>query len=135
MRLSGKAFCDRSNTYHLYILETDGGVNSAVEDGLGGIHSNSDRGVVLWLHAKVACQPCETNDMSVWWPPNRYRQGLNSLVDLDLAKLANITDLLATEALEIRSDATAFDVDDASSGLIHERSNRGDGIATHTLCG
>lgn len=41
-------------TYRLDVLEPNGGVNTAIDDGLGGVHADTDRGVVLWLHAKVA---------------------------------------------------------------------------------
>lgn len=52
---------------------------------------------------------------------------------MDLAKLSNVANALASKALEVRRDATAFQVDDASGRLVHERAHRRDGVATHAF--
>lgn len=57
----------------------------------------------------------------------------HSLVDLDLAKFADVADALATKTLEVGGNTATLKIDDACSRLVHKRSNGGDGVATHTL--
>jgi hypothetical protein len=50
------------------------------------------------------------------------------LVDLDLAKLADVADLLALEGTEVGGDAAVFQVDDAGERLVEERADRKDRV-------
>lgn len=45
----------------------------------------------------------------------------------NLAELANVADLLALQGAEVFGDSAVLEVDDASEGLVEERTNRGDG--------
>lgn len=49
------------------------------------------------------------------------------LVDLDLAELADIANLLALESAEVGGDSAVLEVDDTGEGLIKQRANRQDG--------
>lgn len=49
------------------------------------------------------------------------------LVDLDLAKLADIANLLALERAEVLGDAGVLEVDDAGEGLVEKRADGDDG--------
>lgn len=66
---------------------------------------------------------------------------LEELVDLDLAKVTDVTNPFTTERGKIRVDGvsglpaeTSFEVADAGDRLIHESSKRGDRVA-HGLSG
>lgn len=49
------------------------------------------------------------------------------LVDLDLAKFADVADLLALEGGEVGGYARGLEVDDAREGLVEEGADRLDG--------
>lgn len=86
---------------HLHVLEADAGVDLALDDGLGHVHAAADCGVVGGRHPVVGGQ----------------------LVDLDLAELADVSDALALEGLEVRGDAGRLEVDDTGEGLVEETAN------------
>jgi hypothetical protein len=50
----------------------------------------------------------------------------SKLVDLDLAKLSDIADLLALQGAEIGGDAAVLEVNDTSERLVEQRTNRQD---------
>jgi len=91
---------------HLDVLKTDTGINVPTDNGTCDIHANTDRGVVLRRHAVVASQ----------------------LVQLDLAKLAHVTDTFAAQGLEIGRDTTlGCQVDHTGKRLVQQRGNGLDG--------
>lgn len=93
---------------HLDVLESDTGVDGALDDGLGDVHAAAHGGVLIRSHAVVA----------------------GELVDLDLAELADVADALALERGEVGGDAAVLKVDDASEGLVQEGADGGDGEVT-----
>lgn len=86
---------------HLDVLQTNAGVNGALDNGLGDVHAAAHGGVVVGGHAVVRGQ----------------------LVDLDLAELADVADALALEGAEVGGDAGVLQVDDAGEGLVEKTAN------------
>lgn len=93
---------------HLDVLESDTGVDGALDDGLGDVHAAADGGVLIGSHAVVS----------------------GELVDLDLAELTDVTDTLALERGEVGGDAAVLEVDDAGEWLVEEGADGGDGKVT-----
>lgn len=90
---------------HLDVLKTDAGVDLALDDSLGDVHAAANSSVVIGGHAVVR----------------------GELVDLDLAKLANIADSLALEGAEVGGDARILEVDDAGEGFVEKTTDGLDG--------
>lgn len=93
---------------HLHVLQADAGVDLALDDGLGHVHAAAHRGVVRGGHPVVRGQ----------------------LVDLDLAELADVSDALALEGLEVGGDAGRLEVDDTGERLVEKTANGCDREAT-----
>lgn len=91
--------------YHLYVLEADACVDLAALDGFGHVHPTSHCGIVRWRHAVVRGQ----------------------LVDLDLAKLADIADAFALERAEVRGDAGRLEIHHAGEGFVEQAADGRDG--------
>lgn len=109
---------------HLDVLETNTGVNVAADDGLGDVHTAADGSVVVRGHAVVFGELIDLNLVRL--------VGVESLVHHDhtyLAELANVSDSLSLERLEVGGDATALQVDNTSEGLVEEGTDRGNGEA------
>jgi hypothetical protein len=83
---------------HLYVLESDTGVDLAGDDAACDVHANTNGRVVLRRHAVVRSQ----------------------LVKLDLSELANVADLLSLERGKVGCDAGGGQVNDTSEGLVEE---------------
>lgn len=90
--------------YHLDILEADSSVDFALDDGLGDIHAATDSGVISGGHPVVRSE----------------------LVNLDLAKFADIANLLAFQGSEVRGDARVLQVDNPSERLVEKRADARD---------
>lgn len=86
---------------HLDVLQANSGVNVAVDDGLGDVHAAANSGVVGGSEAVVR----------------------GELVDLDLAKLADVADSLALERAEVGCDARILEVDNTGEGFVQETSD------------
>lgn len=93
---------------HLDVLQTDAGIDGALDDGLGDVHAAAHGGVLVGRHAVVRCQ----------------------LVDLDLAELADIADALALEGAEVGGDARVLEVDNSGEGLVEQTADGQDGEVT-----
>lgn len=83
---------------HLHVLQANAGVDLALDDGLGYIHPAADCGVVRRSHPIVG----------------------GKLVDLDLAELADISNALALEGLEVGGDAGRLEIDNSSERFVEE---------------
>lgn len=86
---------------HLDVLQADTCVNGALDDGLADIHAAADGCVVVGAHPIVR----------------------GELINLDLAKLANVADALALQGAEIGSDTARLEIDNASERLVQKRSD------------
>lgn len=93
---------------HLDVLESDTGVDGALDDGLGDVHAAANGGVLVGRHTVVP----------------------GELVDLDLAELTDVADALALERGEVGGDTAVLEVNDAGEGLVEEGADGGDGEVT-----
>lgn len=86
---------------HLHVLQADAGVDLALDDSLGHVHPAADSGVVRRGHPVVG----------------------GKLVDLNLAELADISDALALEGLEVGGDAGRLEIDNSGERLVEKTAN------------
>lgn len=93
---------------YLHVLQADAGVDLALDDGLGHVHPAANRGVVRRSHTVVG----------------------GKLVDLDLAELADISNALALEGLEIGGDAGGLEIDNSGERLVEKTADGRDWEAT-----
>jgi hypothetical protein len=92
----------------LDVLKADARVNLAGDDGASHVHADAYGFVVAGFHAVVR----------------------GELVELYLAELADVADLLALEGGEVGGDAGGGEVHNTGEGLVQERSDGSDGEAT-----
>ncbi|KAH3677824.1 hypothetical protein OGATHE_000478 [Ogataea polymorpha] len=87
-------------------LNADAGVDVALDDLLGDVHAATNSSVVVWSHTVVAGQ----------------------LVDLNLAELADVPDPLASERLEVVSDAVGpiLEIEHTGERFVQKRADRRD---------
>lgn len=93
---------------HLHVLEADTGVNLPLHNGLGDVHAAADGRVIGGSQAVVRSE----------------------LIDLNLAKLADVTDTLALEGPKVGRDSGLLEVDDAGEGFVQKAANREDRVVT-----
>lgn len=111
---------------HLDVLESDAGMDAALDDRLGDVHSASDCLVVSGLHAIMLGQFINLNllkELAIYHP----QLGCTVLREVSfhtyLSKLPHVSDFLALQAAEIRGDPTVLEIHDSGERLVEEGSN------------
>jgi hypothetical protein len=107
---------------HLHVLKFNAGVNAALDDRLRDVHSTSNGFAVSGLHAIVLCQLINL-DLSLELAL-LHVQYLIALLPVRvssfpyLSKFANVTNLLALQATEVRGDPAIIEIHHTGEWLI-----------------